>query len=228
MAALFVGPVRIYNTGAPLCAENSRGMNLLTHLVEVAMPFGLEYSTVSRVAAAIWLIPEVIGIIVQRSKAGTTEHDRGSRVILVGGLALGVIASLALTGLFPALAMPGFAILFWIGIVLILAGVALRWYSIAVLGRYFTRTVSLAPGQTVVDTGPYRYIRHPSYSGSLLSLLGFGLVMANWAGLIAVLGISGAALIYRVAVEERALCDGLGQPYIDYMQRTRRFIPFVY
>ena len=192
------------------------------------MPFGWDVSTVSRIATAIWLIPEVIGIIAQRARPGAVDKDRGTRAVLVGGLALGVVAGLALTKALPGLDMPGFTTVFWIGIALMLAGVVLRWSSIAVLGRYFTRSVSLAPGQTVVERGPYRYIRHPSYSGSLLSLLGFGLVMGNWAGLIAVMAISGAAILYRVTIEEKALREGLGQAYDDYMRRTKRFIPFIF
>ena len=192
------------------------------------MPFGWEVSTVSRIATAIWLIPEVIGIIVQRARPGAVDKDRGTRAVLVGGLALGVIAGLTLTKALPGLDMPGFTAVFWTGIALMLAGVVLRWSSIAVLGRYFTRSVSLAPGQTVVERGPYRFIRHPSYSGSLLSLLGFGLVMGNWAGLIAVMVISGAAILVRVNIEEKALREGLGQAYDDYMRRTKRFIPFIY
>src|SRR6185312_7283182 len=79
---------------------------------------------------------------------------------------------------------------FWVGIALMLSGLAFRWYSIRVLGKFFTRDVATRPGQYVVDTGPYRRIRHPSYSGSLLMLLGTGLAMTNWASLLAI--VSGA------------------------------------
>jgi protein-S-isoprenylcysteine O-methyltransferase len=74
-------------------------------------------------------------------------------------------------------------LLFIAGICLMLLGVALRWYSVSVLGKYFTFDLAIHSGQVLVEVGPYRYIRHPSYSGALLSLLGFGLALGNWAGL---------------------------------------------
>ena len=69
--------------------------------------------------------------------------------------------------------------MFWIGIAVMLAGTAFRWYSAALLGKYFTFDVAVQTGQVLIETGPYRYLRHPSYNGALLSLLGFGLALAN-------------------------------------------------
>jgi isoprenylcysteine carboxyl methyltransferase (ICMT) family protein YpbQ len=66
-------------------------------------------------------------------------------------------------------------------------GVILRWYAIHTLGGYFTRYVAIHPDQQVVQVGAYRYIRHPAYSGTLLTMLGLGLVMTNWASLVAIL-----------------------------------------
>jgi protein-S-isoprenylcysteine O-methyltransferase Ste14 len=75
---------------------------------------------------------------------------------------------------------------------------------------------------------PSRFIRHPAYSGTLLTILRIGLALTNWLRLIATLGCTLIGHLYRVRVEEAALCKTLGQPYADYMQRTRRFIPFVF
>jgi protein-S-isoprenylcysteine O-methyltransferase Ste14 len=91
-----------------------------------------------------------------------------------------------------------------------------------VLGRFFTRDVATQTGQTVVQDGPYRFIRHPAYSGTLLTLLGIGLTLGNWLALLVVL------ISYRVRVEEQALVDALGEPYRVYMRGARRFIPFVW
>jgi protein-S-isoprenylcysteine O-methyltransferase Ste14 len=120
------------------------------------------------------------------------------------------------------------SLLFFTGITLMLSGVALRWYAIHVLGRYFTQEVAIRPDQPVIQSGPYRYIRHPSYSGTLMTMLGIGLAMTNWASLMAIMACTLFGHSYRIAVEEHALREKLGQPYIDYMRRTRRFIPFVY
>ena len=117
---------------------------------------------------------------------------------------------------------------FGIGIFLILAGVAFRWYSVWVLGKFFTRVITIQAGQTVVQRGPYRFIRHPSYSGAMLSFLGFGLALTNWLSLGLVMLGTIIGYSYRVYVEEQALLKGLGQSYRDYMQHTKRFIPFVF
>src|SRR5579871_4039046 len=95
------------------------------------------------------------------------------------------------------------------------------------LGRYFTFDVAVRAGQPVVQSGPYRFVRHPAYSGTLLSLFGIGVELANVASIVVILAGTLLGLLYRVRVEEKALIEALGQPYVDYMRHTKRFIPFV-
>ena len=103
---------------------------------------------------------------------------------------------------------------------------ALRWYAVWVLGASFTIDVATRPGQSVVESGPYRWIRHPSYTGGLLTLLGVLVSCCNVASLAAlVFALGGYA--YRIRIEEEALANDLGAPYRDYMRRTERLIPFV-
>jgi len=82
--------------------------------------------------------------------------------------------------------------------------------------------------QQVIQLGPYRYIRHPAYSGTFLTMLGVGLVTTNWASLIVLLLFVFLGHIQRVRVEEKAMIRTIGQPYIEYMRRTKRFIPWVF
>jgi protein-S-isoprenylcysteine O-methyltransferase Ste14 len=91
-----------------------------------------------------------------------------------------------------------------------LAGMAFRFYSMSLLGRFFTYQVAVHTGQTVVESGPYRFIRHPSYTGGLITLAGLGLALGNWAGLLAILTCTGTGYAYRMYVEEAALGSGLG------------------
>jgi protein-S-isoprenylcysteine O-methyltransferase len=105
---------------------------------------------------------------------------------------------------------------------------ALRWYSVAVLGRYFTFDVAIQDDQRLVEAGPYRYLRHPSYSGALLSLLGFGLSIGNWAGLAASLACLSFAYAYRIPIEESVLVSALGETYKRYQKRTWRLVPFLF
>jgi protein-S-isoprenylcysteine O-methyltransferase Ste14 len=117
--------------------------------------------------------------------------------------------------------------LFLAGIALMWAGIAFRYYAMRVLGRYFTFQVDVHSGQTVIEAGPYRYIRHPSYTGALITVLGLGLALGNWAGILAMLVCIGIGYAYRIHVEEAALIAALGEPYKDYMRRTQRLVPFV-
>jgi protein-S-isoprenylcysteine O-methyltransferase Ste14 len=118
--------------------------------------------------------------------------------------------------------------LFFVGIALMLAGLAFRFYAMSLLGRFFTYQVAVHPGQTVIEAGPYHYIRHPSYTGALITLIGLGLALGNWAGLFTLLACMGAAYAYRISVEEAALLAALGDPYAQYVRRTRRLVPFLF
>jgi protein-S-isoprenylcysteine O-methyltransferase len=179
-------------------------------------------------AFALWAVLEALGSLTQHSKGGAARRDRGSYAILAVTLALGIFLSFTAAASFHFATITWHRLgVFWTGVALMLAGIAFRWYAIRVLGRYFTRDVATRAGQKVVQSGPYRFIRHPSYSGTLLVLLGMGLAMTNWASLAALILFGLAGHIYRVQVEETALIQALGQPYLDYIRRTKRFIPFV-
>ena len=141
------------------------------------------------VACAIWYMPELLGTFFQRAaRRNGTCHDCGSYAVLIGVLWIGLLLGFGIAALVPwaairVLRRP----LFWLGIAGILAGVAVRWYAIRVLGRFFTRDVATQLGQIIVQEGPYRFFRHPAYSGILLTLLGIGLALGNWPALLVVL-----------------------------------------
>lgn len=207
--------------GARIAAERPEMQSPIAH-----SPLHL---TVLYAALGVWLIPEWIGGYFQHSEAGATRRDRGSHLVLVVSLLAGVAAAFACVSAVPQAGFgPSRDALFWVGIALMLAGVGFRWYAIRVLGRFFSRDVATRAGQVVVETGPYRLIRHPSYSGGLLTVLGLGLALGNWLSLLVLLAGSVVGYGYRVRVEERALCEALGASYRDYMKRTRRFVPYLW
>lgn len=186
-------------------------------------------AALAALALVICAAPECGRLLTRRRRAGATAYDGGSLALLLGLLALSVVfASLAAVMLPGAAMVHGRVLIFGLGITLMLVGTALRTYAIRVLGRYFVITVAVGPDQQVVEHGPYRLIRHPSYAGALLSLLCFGLVLTNWASLAAIILGNAVGFGYRVMVEERVLARALGQPYIAYMRRTRRLIPYVF
>jgi protein-S-isoprenylcysteine O-methyltransferase len=103
---------------------------------------------------------------------------------------------------------------------------ALRWHAIRILGRSFTYTVATQPGQRLIDIGPYRWVRHPSYTGSLLTILGILLCCVNPMSLLGLVPpLAGYA--YRIRIEEKALTTALGEAYRSYARRTRRVLPFL-
>src|SRR5580704_16591702 len=107
-------------------------------------------------------------------------------------------------------------------------GIALRQWSVLVLGQFFTVQVRVREDQTVVDTGPYRFVRHPSYTGIMITFLGVGVALENWLSLAALVVIPTIGLVVRIRVEERALTDALGEPYREFSRSRARLIPKVW
>lgn len=193
----------------------------------------LSLAVVLVVSLLIWRVMETTVDIRSRLRlrAGAQREDRGSllvvAILVTLGAFLGAVVAFKVPGAVITTSVVGRETLFWLGILLIYAGMAFRLYAIHTLGAYFTTTVAVAPEQVVVETGPYRLIRHPAYTGLLTTLFGFGLTCTNWLTLLIVMPCALIAIGYRIRVEERALRERLGQPYRAYMRRTKRLIPFV-
>ena len=184
------------------------------------------------VACLIWMVPEWLGWRRQMSRVARKQAataDGGSMTVLVLLQWIGLALNFVLAGLWRGAAIVWHPLaIFMLGIALILLGVGFRWYSIRTLGEYFTRDVAVSADQHVVERGPYLYVRHPSYTGTFVTMLGVGLATGNWASVICLLACVFAGHYYRVRVEEEALVHALGQPYVRYMERTKRFIPLVF
>lgn len=174
-----------------------------------------------------WFVPELVRGRTLRASAG--RDDRGSYGVVVGGIWVAVALAFASAAIVPATSfVRDREVWFVTGIVLMIAGVAFRTYAIRTLGRAFTFEVATRSDQIVCERGPYRYIRHPAYAGTLVTLLGIGLALGNYGGALAAVLVGGAAHAYRIAVEERVLRRELGETYVAYASRTRRLIPFVF
>jgi protein-S-isoprenylcysteine O-methyltransferase Ste14 len=189
------------------------------------------YSIIFWSIYALWIVLETIGSSTKRSRFRDSSKagDRGSFWLIMLLLWFAVGFDFAFSFLLPQATMLWKRTsLFFIGIILMLAGLAFRFYAMSVLGRFFTYDVAVQAGQTVVEVGPYRHIRHPSYTGALITLVGFGLALGNWVGLLALLACMATAYAYRISVEEAALVAALGEPYKQYMRRTRRLVPFLF
>jgi len=157
------------------------------------------------------------------------QHDQGSTNYVGAAFGLSMVCLLLaplldyfkLASLIPpALTVAGLA--------LAAGGLALRLWAPRVLGQYYTRTLRVAEQQTVVDAGPYHYIRHPGYAGLVTLWIGAGLASGNLLVAVVIALAMFTAYAYRIRAEEVMLAATLGQAYRDYQKRTKRLIPFIY
>jgi protein-S-isoprenylcysteine O-methyltransferase Ste14 len=186
------------------------------------------YDVIFIVTYAAWLLFEFVTGRTRKSADSTKARDRGSFRLLIAMIWAGLALAFTFCFVLQQAAIPWLRTeLFFVGIALMWAGIGLRYYAMRVLGRYFTFQVDVHSAQTVIEAGPYRYIRHPSYTGALITVIGLGLALGNWASIVAMLACISVGYAYRIHVEEAALVGALGQPYKEYMSRTARLVPFV-
>ena len=181
-------------------------------------------------AVFIWSFIAESAVVRAARKAaagGAAPDDRNSLqvVMLAQGLGFFTVFFLAWRPLWGRFHDQRVA--FWIGIVIMIGAAALRRLCFRALGTSFTGEVRVRDDQRVVTSGPYRFVRHPSYTAGILLVGGLGIALGTWLGAALGTALSVAGYAYRVAVEERALATKLGDPYREYMMRTKRFIPFV-
>lgn len=167
--------------------------------------------------------------LFKRARAADARiADQGSLRWLWVIIVVSVFSAFSLARLMPSLGLEPAALFVDLGLLLFAAGLALRWYAIAYLGRFFTVDVAIATDHRLIDTGPYQSVRHPSYTGALMAFAGLGLCLRNAASLVVVTVPVLWVFARRMRIEEDALTAALGESYRDYMQRTRRLIPGIY
>jgi protein-S-isoprenylcysteine O-methyltransferase Ste14 len=181
-------------------------------------------SPLTDLTLAAWALVEV-GVRVREGVQGKgrPDRDRATRVLIATTLAAAIFAAYGARSVAPTLRMP--EPLRTAGVVVMALGLTLRVWAIAALGSAFRTTVEVEPGQTVVSTGPYTWIRHPSYAGLLLILAGFGAALGNWLSLMACVLLPLPALVWRIHVEEAELNRVLGEAYRTYQSDRARLIP---
>ena len=176
----------------------------------------------------LWFLSEVGLNIMLRSKMHDAKQaDKKSLSIIWAAIVVSITAAV-LFAIFINVPILETNLLKYIGLVLVIAGVILRLVAIHKLGKFFTVNLSIDTEHRLIDTGLYKYIRHPSYSGSLLSFLGLALYFNNWICLAVILIPMVSVFIYRIQIEEQLLLRQPGLHYDDYCKRTKRLIPFVY
>lgn len=179
-------------------------------------------------AAILWILSEVVGggIIPHLRRRGTKieRRDTGSQFLIIGCILLSIVIAFTFAGSGIAM-LPGF--ISYAGSALMLAGIVIRQWSIAVLGSFFSPAVGIQKGQKVVNRGPYRLVRHPSYTGAFLIITGVGLALRSWGAVLVILFITGLAYSYRIRMEEKVLVSELGDEYVQYKKKTKKLIPYI-
>lgn len=181
--------------------------------------------------ALAWLVFEGVMRMVQRLRAGhrtLLSLQDPSSVVVGGALAGSVIVSQVL-GRRGGLLWPGGRL--WpvvAGIALIAAGAGIRAWAIGSLGRFFQYQIEIQSGHQVVTRGPYRFVRHPSYTGIALAIMGFAVGCGDVYGLLATAALMAVGLAVRIRAEERQLTQALGAEYQDFAAHRKRLIPGVW
>jgi protein-S-isoprenylcysteine O-methyltransferase Ste14 len=178
--------------------------------------------------ALAWLVFEGVMRMVQRLRAGhrTLLSLQDQSVVVVGGALAGSIIVSQVLGRRGGLLWPGGRL--WpvvAGIALIAAGAGIRAWAIGSLGRFFQYQIEIQPGHHVVTRGPYRFVRHPSYTGISLAIVGFAVGCGDVYGLLATLALTAIGLAVRIRAEERQLTVALGREYQDFAAHRKRLIP---
>jgi protein-S-isoprenylcysteine O-methyltransferase Ste14 len=114
------------------------------------------------------------------------------------------------------------------GALIAVMGLALRLWAIRTLGRFFTSTVRVADDQRVITSGPYGLLRHPSYTGALMTALGTTFLLGSPIGVVLLAVLAIPAYIHRMRVEEEAMAISLGESYREYMLESWRLVPGIY
>lgn len=172
----------------------------------------------------VFFIIELRIFTKQRLSSGY-EHDKMSMLIILicTFVPLIIVFVLAYLGIGR---LPTFVS--YIGLVFVVLSFAYRQWAIFVLGKYFTPIISIQKSQKLIQNGPYKYIRHPSYTGFFFEIVGVGLFLSNWLAIIIIIIPLLHSLIYRISIEEKFLITEFGNEYISYKKRTKKLIPFIY
>jgi protein-S-isoprenylcysteine O-methyltransferase len=176
-----------------------------------------------------WVVLEIWVFARDRKVARGEKQDRGSIYAVIGIIMLGLAAifNTAFTLRFAQMHLP-YAAIYSAALLFMWAGLILRFWAVRTLGRFFRTTVFLQDEHRLITSGPYRLLRHPSYTGAVLVIAGVGLAMANWLSLLIGLLTGPLAYLWRIRVEEAALEAQFGESFRRNRAHTWAVIPFIW
>jgi protein-S-isoprenylcysteine O-methyltransferase Ste14 len=161
------------------------------------------------------------------AKANLREESFASRLSHIVPLAFGIALLATLHVPFAWLAtriLPPSAVWFWLGLALVVLGLTFSVAARVWLGNNWSGMVTLKRDHELIRSGPYRWVRHPIYTGLLLAILGSAIALGEWRGLIALVLVA-AAVLRRIAIEERFLTQQFGAAYARYRAEVPALVP---
>jgi protein-S-isoprenylcysteine O-methyltransferase len=188
----------------------------------------MNISILISVVCSLWMISEVSLALFRRSKERGRSRDNGSIIWLNATVYSCVfLAVVASRFAFGQMSTTG-TIVPSLGLCLILVGLGIRWTAILTLRAYFTTDVAIVPGQRLIRSGIYRTVRHPAYSGSIVSFCGLGLVLSSWLSLAVLLIPITGAFLRRIRIEEQVLETAFGTEYASYRTTSWQIVPWIW
>ena len=171
----------------------------------------------------VWLVSWMLAAFVRdKSVAKQVSGETGHRVVtIVGALLLFGVPH----GLAPDFSWPVPTGAAWGLDAVIVLGFAITWWARVTLGRLWSGDVARTKNHHVVDRGPYRFVRHPIYTGIILAAIATALIRGGVRSLAGAAGIT-LGLYLKARLEERFLGQALGEPYTAYARRTPMLVPF--
>jgi protein-S-isoprenylcysteine O-methyltransferase Ste14 len=185
------------------------------------------------VAAGEWAVLEIYLHVFRRGGAAPDGSGRSgvaerlSKLVMLAVFAFAGFGARILTPDFAAGFRLPFTPVRWAGAALVLASVPLRILSVVQLGGGYSVDLGVHPGQPLVTTGLYQFVRHPGYLSLIVAFTGVGLAFWHWLATPLCLLLPPGVLAWRIRLEERILERTYGEEYRAWARRTRRLVPFV-
>ena len=180
------------------------------------------------IVSLFWILSEILMLLFLRSKMkNAKELDKNSLGLIWAVIIVSVTAGIIIMNNTQCSIIRS-VLISYAGMLIIVAGMVIRFSAIRTLGKFFTVNLAIQKNHKVVKTGLYRNIRHPSYTGALMSFLGLGIAWNNWISLAIMFIPILISFMYRINLEEKLLIERIGTDYLDYKKNTRRLIPGIY
>ncbi len=184
--------------------------------------------TVFGFVSLTWALTELWIVSRDRAKVSGRRADRGSRGLIVAAVVTASLLAPWLCAVRAAAIPLAPRLLTIVGIALMLSGIAFRLWSVRTLGRFFRVTVTTHDDHRLIDHGPYRRLRNPSYTGAMITLAGMGIATGNAASLAVAILLPLAAFAWRIKVEEASLGARFGADYAAFRARRWALVPFLW